>query len=360
MGSPANLLITVFSGDSLAALLVQANARRRQYLRPGTWRNYISATRLFLRFLCVHNCPLHEPSQELVLAYIELLVKSGHAVASVKNAISAIKTSFGWMGLEAPPLSATPTKQLLRAVELTVRRPIEQKLPFTLRHLHLLCSLSHIDSTDYIIILKAATTIGFFGMLRASNITPQTASNFDPSRSLTWGDVTIHPDLSGFRLRIKWTKSMQTADQLKYVTIPCLCPANFCPLHCLLALRNFLPGVAPHQPLLLNRNLSLVTQPMLRAMLARAVPHIGLDPARYNLHSLRRGGCQLAYNAGADLDAIKRHGAWRSDAIHRYLRTQADTHSSVLRAFHRAAASPISEAPGHNHLNAKSKTKSKR
>lgn len=44
-------------------------------------------------------------------------------------------------------------------------------------------------------------------------------------------------------------------------------------------------------------------------------PTIADNPSSYGMHSLRRGGVVAAWQAGVDIERLKAHGRWRSDAI---------------------------------------------
>ena len=54
-------------------------------------------------------------------------------------------------------------------------------------------------------------------------------------------------------------------------------------------------------------------------VLKRMVKSVGLDPALYGSHSLRRGGASAAANAGVASHVIARHGDWKSDAVFLYI-----------------------------------------
>lgn len=53
--------------------------------------------------------------------------------------------------------------------------------------------------------------------------------------------------------------------------------------------------------------------------LKRKYPSIRVNPDSYGMHSLRRGGVTAAWEAGIDIEKIKAHGRWRSDAVRTYM-----------------------------------------
>jgi integrase len=61
-------------------------------------------------------------------------------------------------------------------------------------------------------------------------------------------------------------------------------------------------------------------------------PHIAVNPSSYGMHSLRRGGVVAAWGAGVQVERIKAHGRWRSDAVRAYLQANFDVKISVTLA----------------------------
>ena len=55
--------------------------------------------------------------------------------------------------------------------------------------------------------------------------------------------------------------------------------------------------------------------------LKKRYPHMTVNPASYGMHSLRRGGVMAAWLAGVDVEKIKAHGRWKSDAVRAYMHT---------------------------------------
>jgi hypothetical protein len=71
---------------------------------------------------------------------------------------------------------------------------------------------------------------------------------------------------------------------------------------------------------------SYVTAAQVTALLraaASAAPHLGLLPSQLTARSTRSGGAMALLCGGVDADRIRLLGRWRSDAIFRYLHTQA-------------------------------------
>ena len=61
-------------------------------------------------------------------------------------------------------------------------------------------------------------------------------------------------------------------------------------------------------------------------------PNLTLNPNSYGMHSLRRGGVIAAWGAGVELEKIKAHGRWRSDAVRVYMQASLPIKLSVTQA----------------------------
>ena len=58
-----------------------------------------------------------------------------------------------------------------------------------------------------------------------------------------------------------------------------------------------------------------------------------LDPSSHSFHAFRRSGATLAYNLDVDLEKIKRHGTWRSEAVNAYICADVNLASGVATRF---------------------------
>jgi integrase len=63
---------------------------------------------------------------------------------------------------------------------------------------------------------------------------------------------------------------------------------------------------------------------------------IGVNPAEFGSHSLRRGGATAAVRAGVALRVVKRFGNWKSDAVYCYVEDSLAEKLEIGRAIERA------------------------
>jgi integrase len=59
--------------------------------------------------------------------------------------------------------------------------------------------------------------------------------------------------------------------------------------------------------------------------------YLNVNVNSYGMHSLRRGGVQAAWQAGLDIERIKSHGRWRSDAVRAYMQPTLAIKLSVTK-----------------------------
>ena len=128
-----------------------------------------------------------------------------------------------------------------------MRRAPHRVLPITPQLLKQLCKLC--DSAGPLgPSMKAAFTLMFFGMLRQSNIAPATAASFDPTRHTARGDIIPSPP--GLVVIAKWTKTIQTMDNVPVLPVPKVPGSPADPVAAYRALLKDFPSRHPNQPLL--------------------------------------------------------------------------------------------------------------
>ncbi|WIA16725.1 hypothetical protein OEZ85_013379 [Tetradesmus obliquus] len=76
----------------------------------------------------------------------------------------------------------------------------------------------------------------------------------------------------------------------------------------------------PNSPIKSAQALNLCLKTYLTDLKAK-YPSLPVNPSTYGMHSLRRGGVMAAWLAGVDVEKIKAHGRWRSDAVRAYMQT---------------------------------------
>ena len=160
----------------------------------------------------------------------------------------------------------------------------------------------------------------FYSLARLSSLLPRVGGLTHLSRVPLLRDLT----LTGPRatLFLKWAKNAQQPDQGFRVPLYPVSGTPACPVTLLRSRLLTLRDLGPHTPLftfLDNQTPYTFTMGSARAFLALLLRGEGLAHQHYTFHSLRRGGCTLAFTEGALRSDLQSLGGWRSDAIDSYL-----------------------------------------
>lgn len=156
--------------------------------------------------------------------------------------------------------------------------------------------------------LKAAFTLAFHGFLRCGELTA----------GLRQQDVTISAD--GRMMSVQLRSSKTDPNGVGHtVTIGASIDKLICPVQAMADYRAHQPtGV----PLFTYRNGQALTREAVSSELRNILPLCGVsNPGAYASHSFRIGAATSAAMAGVPEHIIRSMGRWRSDVVHRYIRT---------------------------------------
>jgi hypothetical protein len=166
----------------------------------------------------------------------------------------------------------------------------------------------------------AAYLTAFFSLLWTSNLLPNSANNFDPSRHLCLGDLSHHP--GGLLLHIKWSKTVQFKERSYQLPLPYIPGHPLCPVTALEQLLSLGPSLPLSAPLFAFPNLTgvtLLTRSIFSKCLQQHLQHCGVDPSSYSGHSFRRGGASWAFDSGLPGELVQVLGDWKSDSYKLYV-----------------------------------------
>ena len=126
-------------------------------------------------------------------------------------------------------------------------------------------------------------------------------------------------------LHLKWGKSCQDPSQGFWVPLRAVRGSPACPVSLLGELASSVGRQGSLLPLFAFRRegkadvIDFFTTTEARRWLASSLQRAGLPVHSFTFHSLRRGGCSLAFLAGAERTDLQALGGWRSRAIDSYI-----------------------------------------
>lgn len=290
----------------------------RRALAPSTFNTYQTGIKRYYDFCSTHHRkPLPGTTRTLALFVTDLSLTLQPRTIQVY--ISAVSYLHHVNGLESPTTNNPVIKLLVQGVERSMpaahlkpkRQPITNNI---LGQMLSQLDRDHRTAHDRLM-LKAAITLGFFGLLRVSEFTVANQHGFNPEQHLTMEDITMHKD--SMVVTIKRSKTDQKGEgcQIHIGQTHTKC----CP-H--LAMQRYLGQVtqSARKPLFRFQSGTALTARALRLVLHHLIRKCGYSTKLYNTHSLRIGAATAAARSGLPPEAIKILGRWRSEAYKVYTR----------------------------------------
>ena len=283
----------------------------------STQKSYATHLRKYTLFCKEFNfnpVPATQHQIELYIAYLTESLK----YQSILKYINIIRIMHLEYGYPNPMQDNFAIKCLLRGVRRELGDTVKRKLPITP---DILAKIQqHLDFSNMKdIMFWAACLVGFYCMLRKSNLFPPTSAGFDPEKHLSRSHIEEKP--WGLLLTLVWTKTIQFHQRV--VKCPLVRCGSLCPVDALSHVLSASPGATQLGPVFVYKDGKGAYKPYLYnhflTRMKSVVKAIGLDPKQYAGHSLRRGGATWALRCGVPGEVIRAMGDWRSDAYLQYL-----------------------------------------
>ena len=275
-------------------------------------KTYKKQFTLFIAF-SIYNNVKTVLSVSNLLCFLELLVACNVAPRTVCNYVSAIKAYLQMYNMKVDWINNKLVGNYLRSI--SIHTSITPKEKGVLSMTDLLGISEALQNWENPWHFRTAFLLSFYAFLRISNLVPDKVSTFHSTKQLVWGYIV--PDAKGALVYIKRAKNLQRYDQNHYVSIPIMPHSLLCPVLAISKLNE----IEKHewgQPLLKMGRIPMI-EAQLRRRLQLCLRTIGIDPSSHTYHVFRRSGASIAFNNHIDLENIKSHGAWRSDAVYTYL-----------------------------------------
>ena len=303
--------------------------------------SYTRKFRIFVAFCCFINVSLHHLTPLILLSFLEFLAVNQISTSNMANYISAIKTTLAMHGVSTTAFYDQRISLFQKSMRMTRQFTVKIKKIIDVDMLKNIVSTC--DTMWMGQIFKAVYLVAFFSFMRISNLVPHKISAFSPLEQLTRGDVFFASP--GLHVLVKWTKTMQTRDSVKILKLPALSHSPLCPV---MAVKNLLLLTPGHQdtPLFQIKNTKAqwvpLTDTQVRRHFNQVLNRLGLQDSGMSLHTFRRSGASLAFNANVSLQNIQSHGTWMSDCVWRYIIQDHNASQQVANAFQALLSSTTS------------------
>ena len=259
----------------------------------------------------------------LYCSYLALV--RGLAVSTIQNHLSAVRQEHLAAGFLLPtPSDYFPLRAALRGAKRFLSRPVRQKLPVSPSLLARLVATTEWGSPMRCLFLMLWLTFS-----RLASIIPASANRFSPRLHLAWRHITFTDN--AVTVTLETTKTIQCKERTLVFIVERHKNDSICLWRQLQVWRSTTTCYAPESPVFLTstpspRPLSRGSaDPVFKAALALA----GAQSAAYGWSSFRRGGASTYFLATGDVETLRAHGDWASDAYTRYLSIPASQRSKV-------------------------------
>jgi hypothetical protein len=301
--SPNNLLIAAYS--------------------QSYWKTMESA------FNALQNCfnfkTIIVPSQAQVLEFISWGYKEKNwKYATVNSYISCLNTLFKLKNVNTNVFNSYTTKTALKGVRNLDEINANCKRIRKVFSLPLLKILGHsIANSEWDEMSKrimwTLSCVMFFGSFRISELLSKYEYSFDPITTLLWGDVKFNVD--SVRIILKspkvYVQGGVSVDLFKIEN------QSFCPVNCLVGLRDCVQSAGQNSPVFMFKNGKLLTPSIFNRTLRELLKsELGHESEYFSSHSFRAAiPAMLAEHPNvASQEAIMGWGRWDSKAYEKYTR----------------------------------------
>lgn len=290
-------------------------------LAPATMATYRSAVDRYLSFCAQLHLPPLPLTQDNVSRFVACIARSGVAYQSIRVYLAGLRFYQVMNGLPDPGLTDIPLLgYVLRGIRRCPRAVTRQpRLPITPEILQMLfSSWSHVpveenyDAT----MLWAATSMAFFGFMRAGEFTCSSRRAFSPSM-LSPQDISVDSHTNPTMVSIRLRQSKTDPFGMGVIINLGRTGHTICPV---VAILSYLARRGQQQgPLFIFKDGSCLSRQRLIASVNCALQCHGIDTSRITGHSFRIGAATAAARAGMEDSLIRTLGRWRSDAYLRYI-----------------------------------------
>ena len=253
-------------------------------------------------------------SEHMLCLYAQFLAYSFHSSKAIRNYLYGICTLHFLTKSDPPNLKDAEVRLTLRGLNKILAKPVKRAQPLTPDIL--LDLLTFLDLSKHRdLVFWATLLVGFFAMLRKSNLMPDSKEGFDPIRQLTRGHVSFEGQVAF--IHVTWAKNLQCQEEVMKIPVFRIPGSPLCPVTVLKALLNKVGK--DHHPLFGKGKNVAFTYVQFQRRFQSLLKKAGYDEKAFSSHSMRRGSVCFAHRAGVPPRLIQVHGGWRSNAYKDYL-----------------------------------------
>lgn len=291
--------------QELASRLPQTMLRSRA---DSTVKKYLSAFRRWKTWALQHGITVMPAKDHHVALYLQHLADGLGSKSAVEEACNSLAWVHSTAGLMSPT-SSPFVKAILEGLQRSLAKPASKKEPVTVEMLKKVLQDTELSGTLSDLRLATACLLSFAGFLRFSELV-----NIRPL------DIVFKEEYLAIKIRHSKTDQLRKGDEVLITRTG----RSTCPVAKLEEFMERTGALKQDSRFLFRpicktksgerlRESGRISYSCLRDLFKRKLMHLGFEPSKYGLHSLRAGGATKAANAGVPDRLFKRHGCWKSE-----------------------------------------------
>lgn len=310
----------------------EADALVAEGYRPGTKKNLSTQAQTYYQFCDKYKLNPFPATSRQLLRFVTFLHVHKHLKPdTIGNYIAGVRTLHELLEI-TPPSHSYVLKTIIKGLKARDKVPCRQAAPIDP---DIFCKLyPHVNFQHKLeMVAWVALLMGFHLLLRASNITSASRFRFDPSINLTCRDFRMQNDI--MPVHIKWTKTLQYKEKKLLIPVISFTKPGLSAVKWFQHMIACIPA-GPDEPAFSVPDKG-VNLPLSYSQLSRLLKEWAikarLDPRRYSLHCLRRGGACWLDTHGVPDRVIQVLGDWKSQAFKLYIDSALHTRLQAMTAF---------------------------
>ena len=256
------------------------------------------------------------PASPVIIAQYAAYLARSIKAASVRGYLNIIRLLHLEAGLPNPLEDNWYVQSTLKGIDRILGMPAVRRTPIhpsLLMNLRFLLDFSIVEDCMF----WAAALLMFYGLLRKSNLFPDSINSFDDKRHFVRSDFTQRPD-NTILVDVKYSKTNQFHARPFALTLIPTDHLLSAPAAIHLAFSKV--TLAANAPAFVqSQSGTPMTGKLFNTKFKQLVNELGIEGNTYSSHSFRRGGACWALQCGVPGEIVQQLGDWKSDCYKQYL-----------------------------------------
>ena len=301
-------------------------------IAASTQKTYTSAKRRYFQFCYTNHLNPLPASEHQLCQFVAALAKEGLSHSTLKGYLSGVRHLHLENHYKNPNINTMARlEQVMKGIKALQAKAKVTNLPRLPMTPELLARIKQVwtkvpHNPDNRM-LWAAALLGFFGFLRAGELTVPSDTTYDEGAHLSFSDVAVdsfeNPQVMKVRIKASKTDPFRMGVDIYLGRTH----KELCPITAILSYmsqRGSGPG-----PLVKFADGKPLTRARFVAKVREALTQAGVDCTPYSGHSFRIGAATTAASQGIEETTIKMLGRWKSSAYQLYIRTPREQLAAI-------------------------------